>query len=469
MSAQVLSNDKDIADLCAVVAGGVHYRGRCATHVLSGDGDTTKTITTSAGEITAIQGDMIIQPSDVSGRPDEEYIFDGTKWSKLGDASELKELAYHSNVSATYTPEGGVTVQNALTGALLVNVTSTSFTGSEFTSTFALAGTTNKITPTFTGALSTITPTWKSATAQSILSPTFTPATTTLSNVTAVKVPELEQTKMTLSVNASEVDSGARLTFTGTSTPVTFTNTGDITLANTAFTTTPTNLTDGSFTGAPGSVNCTGTIASTAFKFNSFNTVTEVTAATASVLNGASYADEVLTFNFATALTSMTPTKADIVPAINADITAETSGTFTPAGTIGGTYDKLTQVVVPGASVSGVLRGTCTPLGTIGGSYDVYTYSYGNQFNTAASLTTSQVTCLSGGTVEVAGNMLTSIDNITYTPAGTISEVDATPSGNVTVKFTPSGDVALTATVNASHTHTAEFAGSQATITGNPA
>lgn len=121
---------EDIEEIKHAMSGGVKFIGETTT-VLT-DGATTNPITINGESVTATSGNLVAYEED-------EFLFDGTKWIKMGSIGSLGALAYKDNASGNFTPSGSIsaptisvasagttTVVNSITGVgTLPNLTMT--------------------------------------------------------------------------------------------------------------------------------------------------------------------------------------------------------------------------------------------------------------------------------------------------------------------------------------------------------
>lgn len=120
----------DIEEIKHAMSGGVQFIGETTT-VLT-DGATTNPITINGESVTAVSGNLVAYEED-------EFLFDGAKWIKMGSIGSLGALAYKDSASGSFTPSGIVspptisvatagttTVVNSITGVgTLPNLTMT--------------------------------------------------------------------------------------------------------------------------------------------------------------------------------------------------------------------------------------------------------------------------------------------------------------------------------------------------------
>jgi len=92
----VIDNRVRIDEIKDIIAGGVNFRGKTAEAIT--DGSTEKSIPMAGGNTLVVEdgkaGDMVIVPSNITGKEDREFIWDGAKWNEFGNASNLKALAF---------------------------------------------------------------------------------------------------------------------------------------------------------------------------------------------------------------------------------------------------------------------------------------------------------------------------------------------------------------------------------------
>lgn len=88
----------------AQIGGAIVLRGTTTTALE--DEATTNPIVINGQSYTAIANDAVFYGK-------QEYVFDGTYWHEFGDMSGLGDLAMKDTASASYTPAGNVTVNEA--------------------------------------------------------------------------------------------------------------------------------------------------------------------------------------------------------------------------------------------------------------------------------------------------------------------------------------------------------------------
>ena len=94
------------------LSSATHFIGKTTTELT--DGATTNPVTIGTAQVTAAAGDIVYVEQGI-GEPEVEFIFNGTKWQELGSTSNLGDLAFKDNASASYTPAGTVS-QPSFTG-----------------------------------------------------------------------------------------------------------------------------------------------------------------------------------------------------------------------------------------------------------------------------------------------------------------------------------------------------------------
>ena len=122
-------------EIKALIAGGIHYIGYTTTVLI--DGATTNPITIDGGDepdysYTAKSGDLVIYverdaSGPIPGKPEQEFIFNGTHWNEFGSTGALKALAFADTASTTYTPQGSINL-NIQQGSTDVDVTREDYT-----------------------------------------------------------------------------------------------------------------------------------------------------------------------------------------------------------------------------------------------------------------------------------------------------------------------------------------------------
>ena len=118
-----ISNALEISALWAVVEGGVHYRGATTTALF--DGDKRKTIQIDNKDYTAKAGDIVLVSNEKKGNI--EFVFDGTKWQRLGSMDGLGEWAWWNSGKVTILPKGSIGISSTTIGD--VDFSNASFAG----------------------------------------------------------------------------------------------------------------------------------------------------------------------------------------------------------------------------------------------------------------------------------------------------------------------------------------------------
>jgi len=123
------------------LSGYVTYAG-VTTSTLT-DGATTDPVVINGQNVSAVTG-MIVTYQN------KEFVWNGSAWQEFGDLSALGDLAYADTASATYTPQGSVSLTNSNTTATVsaagsgdatyTPAGSVSLTNSNVTATVSAAG-----------------------------------------------------------------------------------------------------------------------------------------------------------------------------------------------------------------------------------------------------------------------------------------------------------------------------------------
>lgn len=111
---------KDIEEIKHAMSGGVQFIGETTT-VLT-DGATTNPITINGESVTATSGNLVAYEED-------EFLFDGTKWIKMGSVGSLGALAYKDSASGSFTPSGLVSTPTISVATAGTTTTVNSITG----------------------------------------------------------------------------------------------------------------------------------------------------------------------------------------------------------------------------------------------------------------------------------------------------------------------------------------------------
>lgn len=106
--------DEEARRLIEAIGSPAHFIGQTTTALT--DGVTTNPIEIDGEEVTAKNGDIVVYQS-------QEFIFDGSKWVRLGDFSGLGVLAYKNAVAVTTKATGqisggDVTLQKTSIGSM---------------------------------------------------------------------------------------------------------------------------------------------------------------------------------------------------------------------------------------------------------------------------------------------------------------------------------------------------------------
>lgn len=106
--------DEEARRLIEALGSPAHFIGQTTTPLT--DGATTNPIVINGEDVTAKNGDIVVYQS-------QEFIFDGSKWVRLGDFSGLGALAYKNAVAVTTKATGqisgtDVTLQKTSVGSM---------------------------------------------------------------------------------------------------------------------------------------------------------------------------------------------------------------------------------------------------------------------------------------------------------------------------------------------------------------
>ncbi len=225
--------DAEAREKLNALSSATHFIGK-TTDTLT-DGSTATSVTINGASVTAAAGDIVYVEQGI-GEPEVEFIFNGTKWQELGSTSNLGDLAFKDEATATYTPagtvsqptftgtQGNVSVNGTATG----NITSAVAAGNgNYTPTGTIDSPAITVTPTTaTGKLVT-----DAGTAASYTLPTLTTdvanETLTISfdqgTFTPNTVPTLEASPSALTAVSAALATNP--VFTGQATDLTFTGT----------------------------------------------------------------------------------------------------------------------------------------------------------------------------------------------------------------------------------------------------
>lgn len=468
IAVSVDAHTDSIDDLYRIVQGGVYYAGKTTTPLT--DGSTTNPIVID-GESVLIEKAGAIVIYGESGQNADEFIWDGSKWNRLGSTNGLGDLAFSNTTSASYTPTGNVaitaTTDQSASICALFNGTSISpdaeATIPEQTISSILSGKSVTISSTFSGKQATISANLQGT--QATLSTTFGGTPATLS----------AQVQFTKSISQQNLGlSGTQATLSTTFDGTEETISGNLSM----------NQVSPSATFTPGDVH--------EVQFNSFtpqgsiqissykptgsigNVITDVNPST-NTIGDAQYANETLSILFGTAITSLGETKQS--PTFTGD-SFQLSGKFTGSpGTPTGNISQGGSVTITPFTPSGTFSKSYKPKGTIGN------ITYTPEGYVVLPAYTPE------GTVTIQYTPEGTVGTITYTPSGKISTTYTPEANSVTASYAPSGNVNVqipsrTISVNVEtidpegtvsgyvkipgHTHQVSFGGNAATITGKP-
>ena len=227
--------DAEAREKLDALSSATHFIGK-TTDALT-DGSTTTSVTINGASVTAAAGD-IVYVEQGTGEPEVEFIFNGTKWQELGSTSNLGDLAFKDNASATYTPAGTVSQPSftgtagsvSVSGTPAGSISSAVHTGEgngNYTPTGSVSTPAINITPTTAAgklvtdagtAASYTPPTLTTNVANEILEISFDQGT-----FTPNKVPTLEASPSALSAVSANLATAP--VFTGQATDLTFTGT----------------------------------------------------------------------------------------------------------------------------------------------------------------------------------------------------------------------------------------------------
>ena len=93
----------DIVDIKSSITGAMHWAGITTTALT--DGATTNPIVINGENYTAKSGDVVAIDGDTY-EEEKEFVFNGTKWQKLGPAGSFKALAFKDSASGDITCAG---------------------------------------------------------------------------------------------------------------------------------------------------------------------------------------------------------------------------------------------------------------------------------------------------------------------------------------------------------------------------
>lgn len=308
---QYLIKDAEAHDLIAALGEPMHFVGVTTTSL--SDGSTTTPTISGNSSYAPKKGDVVINGS-------REYVWDGSAWREFGDLSDLGELgdfAHADTGTATFTPDGDVTVTlGNITGSVTTTVGKPSgtiskadFTGTEDTLTDE-AEVTGTVTSSFVGQNVKSTGTFTPAGTIDAITPEGSVAITPVSSqfVTNVTAPTVESS---FSGTATQIEASTTAnTFTAS------VKDEILTLTAAAATVTGTVTANGTVTSnvTPGEVSKSDAVTSATAKF----TGTKVTP----------------TFKGTDGSVEVNGTSAGTVTSSLTNATADVSITYQPAGTI---------------------------------------------------------------------------------------------------------------------------------------
>ena len=93
----------DIVDIKSSITGAMHWTGITTTALT--DGATTNPIVIDGENYTAKSGDVVAIDGDTY-EEEKEFVFNGTKWQKLGPAGSFKALAFKDSATGDVTCAG---------------------------------------------------------------------------------------------------------------------------------------------------------------------------------------------------------------------------------------------------------------------------------------------------------------------------------------------------------------------------
>lgn len=93
----------DIADIKSSITGAMHWAGFTTTALT--DGATTNPIVIDGENYTAKAGDVVAIEGDTY-EEEKEFVFNGTKWQKMGPAGSFKALAFKDSATGDVTCAG---------------------------------------------------------------------------------------------------------------------------------------------------------------------------------------------------------------------------------------------------------------------------------------------------------------------------------------------------------------------------
>lgn len=126
--------DAEAREKLNALSSATHFIGK--TNDALTDGSTATSVTINGASVTAAAGDIVYVERG-TGKPEVEFIFNGTKWQELGSTSKLGDLAFKDEATATYTPNGTVSKPTftgtqgkvSVNGTATGNITSAAHTG----------------------------------------------------------------------------------------------------------------------------------------------------------------------------------------------------------------------------------------------------------------------------------------------------------------------------------------------------
>lgn len=93
----------DIEDIKSSITGAMHWAGFTTTPLT--DGATTNPIVIDSENYTAKAGDVVAIEGDTY-EEEKEFVFNGTKWQKMGPAGSFKALAFKDSATGNVTCAG---------------------------------------------------------------------------------------------------------------------------------------------------------------------------------------------------------------------------------------------------------------------------------------------------------------------------------------------------------------------------
>lgn len=225
--------DAELRDALRGLTGAMRWLGITTTEIDETDHSAPDSIVIGTSTITKAN----LVAGDVVGYLDSEFIWNGTSWQEFGSTGSLQALAFKSEATGTYTPQGTNSTSNVtLNGGGSGKLVTTSITGVSGNTTASSVTSTNKklVTTSITGTNGTETVSKVTKTSSKLVTTSITPVngtesvskvtktasklvTTSIPNVTGnadVTIPNVTENKNVDIPNVTSVGTASDWSFT---------------------------------------------------------------------------------------------------------------------------------------------------------------------------------------------------------------------------------------------------------------